>query len=71
MGQVKRIRRTVYMDKEDEGMQWGRISGWDRLCTWIRRMKGCSRHNKWMGQTVYMDKEDEGKQWGEISGREG
>jgi hypothetical protein len=23
------------MDKVDEGMQWGKISRWDRQCTWI------------------------------------
>ncbi len=42
MGQVKRIRRTVYMDKEDEKMQWGEISGRDGKFTWIKWMKGRS-----------------------------
>ncbi len=41
-GEDKRKGGIVYMDKVDEGMQWGRINGWDGQCTWIRRMKGCS-----------------------------
>jgi hypothetical protein len=28
-GQDKQMGQTVYMDKEDEGMQWGEISGRD------------------------------------------
>ncbi len=42
MGRDKRKGLIVYMDKEDKGMQWGRISRWDRQCTWIGGMKGCS-----------------------------
>ncbi len=66
MGQDKQMGQTLYMDRGDEGMQWGRISRWDRQCTWIGGMKGCNgevEQDKRIRRIVYMDKVGEGMQW--------